>query len=518
MLLPTQSSPQPVAAWPELATHDALAQQIPSKLLTSYAENFEDVLLHRVFANVDRGFYVDVGAGDPITGSVTKSFYDRGWSGVNVEPASVFDELRLDRPRDVNLNIAILDHGGTVAFIEDSSEPALSHVASAAETAQAEQGWRRSVQCERLDQVLVEHAAGRLINFLKIDVAGAEERIVTSTDWRRVRPQVLIVAVVAPSAGEVATGSWESAVLAAGYKRAYFDGLNLFFVAEEVTEFLRHFDRPVNVRDGFETYRERVHKDKARQVLDALNHMRWELAVRLERVTPKLRGAERMSTSGDAKAQQLPEPDRLIREFDAALSALLRFQRVSESLSRALRKRQRLINAAAAVPDEELTALDPDEMLKELERAIEAAIRCDYIVGRLEDPGRLRSLRLALPVARLARSIGNMVLRRGAASKFAEPIVPHRTVRSTFKNIPGVIFRAIQRLAVAIVLPVTNRVRAYLLAPLLPMVEKIDATSREVAAVRDALDAARVEGQLSPQLAQSIEALLLSMAVRTPRD
>ena len=32
------------------------------------------------------GFYVDVGAHDPVQDSVTKLFYDRGWRGVNVEP------------------------------------------------------------------------------------------------------------------------------------------------------------------------------------------------------------------------------------------------------------------------------------------------------------------------------------------------------------------------------------------------------------------------------------------------
>ena len=45
-------------------------------LLVSYAQNGEDVRLWRVFAALSRGFYVDVGAGEPVTNSVTKLFYD----------------------------------------------------------------------------------------------------------------------------------------------------------------------------------------------------------------------------------------------------------------------------------------------------------------------------------------------------------------------------------------------------------------------------------------------------------
>src|SRR5713101_373530 len=71
----------------------------------SYAQNFEDVMLHRALADVEHGFYVDVGAGDPVIDSVTKAFYDRGWHGINIEPdRGYFAKLKAPRPRDVNLN------------------------------------------------------------------------------------------------------------------------------------------------------------------------------------------------------------------------------------------------------------------------------------------------------------------------------------------------------------------------------------------------------------------------------
>jgi hypothetical protein len=73
--------------------------------MISYAQNFEDVLLGRVFHNRTDGFYVDVGAGDPVELSVTKWFYDLGWSGINIEPNPTFHrKLVAERLRDVNLN------------------------------------------------------------------------------------------------------------------------------------------------------------------------------------------------------------------------------------------------------------------------------------------------------------------------------------------------------------------------------------------------------------------------------
>ena len=59
-------------------------------MLTSYAQNFEDVILWRALKDVDRGFYVDIGAQDPITDSVSLCFYEAGWRGVHVEPSPHF--------------------------------------------------------------------------------------------------------------------------------------------------------------------------------------------------------------------------------------------------------------------------------------------------------------------------------------------------------------------------------------------------------------------------------------------
>ena len=80
-------------------------------VIISYAQNAEDVRLARLFDS-SSGFYVDIGAGDPTEFSVTKHFYDRGWSGINVEPGPAFERLEQQRPRDVNLRLAVAPRVG----------------------------------------------------------------------------------------------------------------------------------------------------------------------------------------------------------------------------------------------------------------------------------------------------------------------------------------------------------------------------------------------------------------------
>src|SRR3990170_2668962 len=85
----------------------------------SYAQNFEDVILRRVLKDVEQGFYIDVGASDPVDDSVTKAFYDLGWHGINIEPIPTYFNLLCEhRPRDINLPVAISDKVGKIKIYD----------------------------------------------------------------------------------------------------------------------------------------------------------------------------------------------------------------------------------------------------------------------------------------------------------------------------------------------------------------------------------------------------------------
>src|SRR3954471_13973014 len=87
--------------------------------MISYAQNFEDVMLARLFPAGYAGFYIDIGAADPEYMSVTKHFYDNAWTGINVEPLpQFFEKLSKQRSRDVNLRLAIAEKEGSRTFYE----------------------------------------------------------------------------------------------------------------------------------------------------------------------------------------------------------------------------------------------------------------------------------------------------------------------------------------------------------------------------------------------------------------
>jgi hypothetical protein len=85
----------------------------------SSAQYGEDLILWGALSDINNGFYIDVSAMDPVKESVTKLFYDRGWSGINIEPtARWFDKLTAQRARDINLQIAASDRTGALTLHE----------------------------------------------------------------------------------------------------------------------------------------------------------------------------------------------------------------------------------------------------------------------------------------------------------------------------------------------------------------------------------------------------------------
>ncbi|AXA94087.1 FkbM family methyltransferase [Massilia sp. YMA4] len=211
---------------------------------TSYAANLEDVLLWRVLRHVDNGFYVDVGAGDPSIGSVTRAFYDRGWRGINVEPGHARQAaLRRARPADVNLQMAAGVTAGDALFYE--AEQGQSGFDAGRAERLAAQGIRvkvRQTPVATLAQLCAQHAAGP-IHLVRISTGGNEEEIAATLDWQLWRPLVVVLRH---------HGRAPSAVLhAAGYVLAFDDGVNHFHVAAEQPHLAGLLATPANTADGF---------------------------------------------------------------------------------------------------------------------------------------------------------------------------------------------------------------------------------------------------------------------------
>ncbi|MBA1264979.1 FkbM family methyltransferase [Stutzerimonas stutzeri] len=222
-------------------------------MFISYAQNFEDVMLWRALGHVERGFYIDVGANHPTEDSVTQAFYERGWSGINIEPlAKHARQLEQERPRDINLQVAVGAENGEIELFDTPVRglATASAIIAGRHTDAGLQTVSSIVPLRRLQDICAEHAPEN-IHFLKIDVEGFEAQVLAGMDLQRFRPWVLLVEATIPNTREI-DASWEPEILAAGYRQVYFDGLNRYYVPlERADELAGHFSSPPNVFDAF---------------------------------------------------------------------------------------------------------------------------------------------------------------------------------------------------------------------------------------------------------------------------
>jgi FkbM family methyltransferase len=231
----------------------------------SYAQNREDVVLNRAFTESSSGFYIDVGACDPVVDSVTKLFYDRGWRGINIEPLPKLSEtLARDRKRDINLCIGLSSHEGTSTFYECLPHEELSTFSEERAEVLRRQGFdleEHSIPLTTLARVCEQHAV-QTIDFLKIDVECYEREVLEGADWGRFRPRVVLIEATRPETNIPSYEQWEHLLFEADYLFAFFDGLNRYYVRAEDEQLLPLLGVPANVFDQYDIY------DYRRQIQD----------------------------------------------------------------------------------------------------------------------------------------------------------------------------------------------------------------------------------------------------------
>lgn len=242
-----------------------------------YAQNKEDLLIKSFFPDVKKGFYIDVGANDPVIDSVTKLFYDSGWSGINIEPIKKhIDALGSARPRDRNLQLGLSDTAGKLNFREYQDGDGLSTFdatmqARYKQDAQALTNRFKDYTVElRTLQDVISSEQVTHVHFIKIDVEGYEYEVLSGYDWKAVRPELLCV-----EANHIHK-DWFPLLKKHDYTEVFFDGVNAYFLARESLHRKDFFDYPSAVFAGNPVYYpafkeiEAQAKDQLGQQLDAL--------------------------------------------------------------------------------------------------------------------------------------------------------------------------------------------------------------------------------------------------------
>lgn len=254
-----------------------------SDWLRSYSQCGEDILLWRALKDVSEGFFIDIGAYDPSEDSITRIFYDAGWSGINIEPnPDMLARFVKDRPRDINLGVAVSHSDAEIELnlVEESGLTTLVNDIAEMHRRDGLVVEKVPVRTRPLADIWDEHVPnGQQVHFLKIDVEGAEEAVIMGGDWIRQRPWVLVIEAVKPNSAIECHQDWDPLLKEAGYVFVNFDGLNRYYADGKRTELIEPLRAPLNfITDKFWPAPVLRAQDKAAH-LDALcNHLQEELA------------------------------------------------------------------------------------------------------------------------------------------------------------------------------------------------------------------------------------------------
>lgn len=163
----------------------------------SYSQEGEDMVLKRLFEDKKNGFFVDIGAHHPTRFSNTFYFYNKGWSGINIDamPGSM-SAFKKRRKRDINLEIAISKKPQKLTYYS-FLEPAINGFDQKLSEQRIKEGnalkEKIDITTHTLEQVFDEYLAEKVISFISIDVEGLDFEILESNNWNKYKPEVVVI-------------------------------------------------------------------------------------------------------------------------------------------------------------------------------------------------------------------------------------------------------------------------------------------------------------------------------------
>ena len=218
-----------------LSTYAHLFWNIKAGLFTKnfFGQTAEDAIL-QLLLKEKKGFYLDIGAGNPIKGSNTYVFYKRGWSGVAIDPIDSNRILfKVIRPRDQFVKKIVSNTSTSLNFWEfvpneySTTDPSMANVVISRELGVLKSHRQvESVPISDLKLVFSPYSP----SLLSIDIEGADLDALMSNNWETFLPRVIAIEEFDYTYGvETTIGEFLGGL---GYKRFAWTSLTSIFVHE----------------------------------------------------------------------------------------------------------------------------------------------------------------------------------------------------------------------------------------------------------------------------------------------
>ena len=165
----------------------------------SYAMDGEDLAIDQYIKIKDKGFYVDIGAHHPIQRNNTQLLFNRNWEGINIDVNQFsIDLFNFLRPKDLNLLTAISDQEGEVTFYYQKQFSQLNTTDKKIANEHFKGNFKeRLVKCQTIHNILTHSKYKDVkIDFLNIDVEGAEIKVLRTLNFEIYDPSVICVEIL----------------------------------------------------------------------------------------------------------------------------------------------------------------------------------------------------------------------------------------------------------------------------------------------------------------------------------
>ena len=195
----------------------------------SHAQQLEDLILFIFLYDVEKGFYIDIGANSPMYDTVTRNFYEKGWNGINIEPLDdKYASLMQNRKRDINLQMVASDKPGDVTlYVNDKLKTIEKKFASGYKT--------KKIKADSMANICKKYVPKNTkIEFCKIDVEGAEPKVLLGYDFENYRPKIFCIESVIPGTAIPSFDQWEYILFQNDYSFAFQYKVNRYYIDNRI--------------------------------------------------------------------------------------------------------------------------------------------------------------------------------------------------------------------------------------------------------------------------------------------
>ncbi len=159
----------------------------------------EDLFIEDLTKDIKNGFYVDAGCYHPLHLSNTYLLYKRGWNGINIDISEfsikLFNHLR---PNDLNINLAVSNSDKEITFYYQKKLSQLTTIKKEISNERMQGNIKeKKIKSLKLNSILNESKfKNRQIDFLNIDVEGADFEALKSLDFKIYSPKIICIEII----------------------------------------------------------------------------------------------------------------------------------------------------------------------------------------------------------------------------------------------------------------------------------------------------------------------------------